>query len=55
MGRFGDSKSVIGPSILVVPVLIQVSLAIRGSNVPHKSKTANTKSYNLGLNNANLG
>ena len=34
---------------------VQVSLAIRVGYVPHKSKTANTKSCILGLNKANLG
>ena len=35
--------------------ILQVSLAIRWAYVPHKSKTANTKSCILGLNKANLG
>ena len=34
---------------------VQVSLAIRGGYVSHKSKTASTKSNILGLNMANFG
>ena len=41
--------------IKITAIVLQVSLAIRGGYVPLKSKTANTKSFILGLNNANLG